>query len=112
VLPQGGLAVQRFIVSGCPSGTNAHVPALAPTLHAMQSGQEVVPQQTPSTQVLPVRQSLVAVQLWPWRRRLPQRLVCGSQMLGAWQSRSFRQTEKQAFVPLQRYGAQATVVAG
>lgn len=112
VLPQGGLAVQRFIVSGWPSGTKAQVPALAPTLHAMHSEQELVPQQTPSTQKLPVRQSLVAVQVWPWRRRLPQRLVCGSQMLGARQSRSFRQTAKHAFVPLHMYGAHATVVAG
>jgi hypothetical protein len=112
VLPQGGLAAQRFIVSGWPSGTKAQVPALAPTLHAMQSEQELVPQQTLSTQVLPVRQSLVAVQGWPWRFRLPQWLVFGSQMLGDRQSRSFRQTEKQAFVPLHMYGAQATVVAG
>lgn len=102
VLPHGALAltVQRFIVSGLPVGTKVHRPALVPTLHAWQSEQELVPQQTPSTQKLPVRQSLVAVQAWPRRFLLPQRLVCGSQMFGDTQSRSLEHAARQAVDPL------------
>ena len=48
VFPQGGLAVQRLSV--LPSGVNAQLPALVPTLHDWQSEQELVLQQTPSTQ--------------------------------------------------------------
>jgi hypothetical protein len=59
VLPQGGLAGQRFIVSATPTGMFAQLPALVPTLQALQSVHELVLQQTPSTQKLPVRQSLV-----------------------------------------------------
>ena len=50
VLPQGGFAAQRFIVSGLPSGTFAQLPALAPTLHDVHSEQALLTQQTPSTQ--------------------------------------------------------------
>ena len=59
VFPQGGLAAQRFIVSAAPTGTFAQLPALAPTLHDWQSGQELLTQQTPSTQVRPVKHGLV-----------------------------------------------------
>ena len=48
VFPQGGLAVHRL--SALPSGVNAQLPALVPTLHDWQSEQELVLQQTPSTQ--------------------------------------------------------------
>ena len=101
VLPQGGLAVQRLIVSGVPAGTFVQFPAAVPTLHAWQSAHELAPQQTPSTQKRPVRQSLVAVHDWPWRCRLPQWLVFGSQMLGDRQSGSLVQTARHAVVPLQ-----------
>lgn len=50
VLPQGGLAVQRFIGSGLPSGTFAQLPALAPTLHEVHREHALLTQQTPSTQ--------------------------------------------------------------
>jgi hypothetical protein len=50
VLPQGGLAAQRFIGSALPSGTFAQLPALAPTLHAVHSEHALLTQQTPSTQ--------------------------------------------------------------
>jgi hypothetical protein len=50
VLPQGGLAAQRFIVSGLPSGTFAQLPGLAPTLHDIHSGHALLTQQTLSTQ--------------------------------------------------------------
>jgi hypothetical protein len=50
VLPQGGFAAQRFMVSGLPSGTFAQLPALAPTLHDVHSEQALLTQQTPSTQ--------------------------------------------------------------
>jgi hypothetical protein len=50
VLPQGGFAAQRFDGSGLPSGTFAQLPALAPTLHAVQSEQALLTQHTLSTQ--------------------------------------------------------------
>jgi len=100
VSPQGGFGVQRPIVSGLPVGTKVHLPALVPTLHAWQSEHELVPQQTPSTQKLPVRQSLVAVQAWPRRFLLPHLLVGGSQMLGDRQSLSVLHAARQAVVPL------------
>jgi hypothetical protein len=80
VLPQGGLAAQRFIGSAWPSGTLAQLPALAPTLHDVHSEHPLLTQQTPSTQNRPVKHSLVAAHAWPGRLRLPQRLVFGSQM--------------------------------
>lgn len=112
VLPQGGLAGHWPVAAGVPSGTLAQLPWLPATLHAWQSGQELAPQQTPSTQESPVRHSAVDVQDWPRRRRLPHLLVCGSQMLGGRQSPSPVQTEKQAVVPLHTYGAQGRDVAG
>jgi hypothetical protein len=59
-------------------------------------------QQTPSTQLLPVRQSPVAVQPCPRRFLVPQRLVLGSQMSGDRQSPSTVQAALQAVDPLQR----------
>jgi hypothetical protein len=111
VLPQGGLAAQRFIVSGVPAGTFAQLPAAAPTLHDWQSVHPFVLQQTPSTQKLPVRHSLVAAHDWPRRFRLPQWLVFGSQMFGDRQSLSLVHVPRHAVVPLQTYGAQGVVVA-
>ena len=112
VLPQGALGVQRLCGSGVLADTLAQLPALPGTLQAWQIAQAVALQQTPSTQLLPVRQSLVAVQGWPSRFLLPHRFVLGSQMSGAWQSASDEQAALQAVVPLQTYGAQAMVVAG
>jgi hypothetical protein len=50
VLPQGGLGVQRLIVSALPAGTFVQFPALVPTLHAWHNAHELVLQQTPSMQ--------------------------------------------------------------
>jgi hypothetical protein len=64
VLPQGGFAVQREGECGSAAlaGTGAQVPALPATLQAWQVPQALALQQTPSTQLSPVRQSVVAVQ--------------------------------------------------
>jgi hypothetical protein len=111
VLPQGGLAVQPPCGSAPPGATLAQVPALPETLQAWQLLQVEVPQQTPSTQKFPVRQSVVAVQACPRRFLLPQRLVLGSQMFGARHWLSIVQAALQAVVPLQANGAQGLVVA-
>jgi hypothetical protein len=50
VLPQGGLAAQPPCGSAVPTGTGAQLPAAVPTLHAWQSPQDMLLQQTPSTQ--------------------------------------------------------------
>jgi len=86
VLPQGGLAVHWPAGAAVPAGTLAQLPAAVPTLHDWQSPQELLLQQTPSTQKLPVRQSALPVHGWPSRCWLPQWLVFGSQMLGGRQS--------------------------
>jgi hypothetical protein len=101
VLPQGGFAAQRFIVSGLPSGTFAQLPALAPTLHDVHSEHALLTQQTPSTQKRPVKHWLVEEHGWPERARLPQWLVLGSQMVGGRQSPSPVQAARQAVAPLQ-----------
>lgn len=101
VLPQGALGVHRLCGSGVLADTLAQLPALPGTLQAWQMEQPVALQQTPSTQLLPVRQSAVAVQGWPSRFLLPHRLVLGSQMSGGWQSASDEQAALQAVVPLQ-----------
>jgi hypothetical protein len=101
VLPQGGLAVQPPWGSVALRGTFAQFPRLPVTLQAWQVGQAEELQQTPSTQLAPVRQSLVAVQAWPRRFLFPQRLVSGSQMFGDRQSASLVQAPRQALVPLQ-----------
>ena len=111
VLPHGGLGVQRLIGSAVPTGTLAQLPALVPTLHAWHSPHELVVQQTPLVQKLSVRHSLVAAQGWPRRFLLPQRLVFGSQMLGARQWASLLQVPRHAVAPSHTYGEQASVVA-
>jgi len=60
---------------------------------------------------LPVRQSLVAAQVWPSRRLLPHRFVCGSQMSGARQSASTVHAALHAEMPLHMYGAHDCAVA-
>ena len=112
VLPQGGLAAQRFAGSGLPRGTFAQLPALAPTLHDVHSEQPLLRQQTPSTQNRPVKHSLVAAQGWPGRFRLPQRFVFGSQMVGDTQFASLVHAARQAVAPLQTYGAHVMLEAG
>jgi hypothetical protein len=101
VKPQGGLGVHWLCGSGVLAATLAQLPALPVTLQAWQVGQAVALQQTPSTQLLPVKQSPVAVQVWPRRFLFPHRLVLGSQMFGDWQSASEAQAALQAVVPLQ-----------
>jgi hypothetical protein len=64
VLPQGVLLETGHLPCGSapPEGTLAQVPGLPGTLHDMQVPQEGDAQQTPSTQVSPLRQSVVALQ--------------------------------------------------
>jgi hypothetical protein len=114
VLPQGKLALGAHCPCGSvpAAGTLAQLPAVLVRLQAWQVPHCLLLQQTPSVQKFPVRQSVSAVQLWPSRFLLPQRLVIGSQMSGAWQSLSVTQAPLQAVVPLQRKGAQLIVVAG
>ena len=57
--PQGGLAAQRPCGSAASAETSAHVPSCPATLQAWQVPHDEVPQQTPSTQKSPVRQSFV-----------------------------------------------------
>ena len=68
-------------------------------------------QQTPSTQVLPVKHWSVVVHAWPSRSLLPQRLVCLSQIDGGRQSASTVHAARHAVEPLQTYGAHARVDA-
>jgi hypothetical protein len=88
--------------SAVPEGTFAQVPRLPDTLQAWHIPHDVDPQQTPSTQVRPVKQSAVAVHGCPCRCLVPQRLVFGSQMSGERQSASVLHAELQAVVPLHR----------
>jgi hypothetical protein len=113
VLPHGGCGAQRACGSASPAPTFEHVPALPATLQAWQVPQAEAEQHTLSTQKLPVRQSLVAVQDWPRRFLSPHRFVFGSQMFGARQSPSLVHAALHAevFVALQRYGAQPIVAA-
>jgi hypothetical protein len=97
VLPQGAWGAQRACGSASPCRTFEHVPALPVTLHAWQVPHVDAPQQTPSTQKSPVRQSVVATHGWPSRFLLPQRFVFGSQMSGARQSASTVQAALQAW---------------
>jgi hypothetical protein len=113
VLPQGDelLVGHSPCGSAAADGTFAHVPRLPETLHAWQVPQDFDPQQTPSTQVRPVRQSPVAEQVCPCRCNVPHRLVFGSQMFGDRQFVSTVHVELQLVVPLQTYGAHEVVVA-
>jgi hypothetical protein len=98
VFPQGGLAVHPPCGSGAPAPTFAH----EPVAHVWHSPHADDAQHTPSTQKLPVRQSVVCVHVCPRRRLLPHRFVCGSQMSGARQSASTVQAALHADRPLQR----------
>jgi hypothetical protein len=111
VLPHGGLAGHPPRGSGIPDGTFAHEPANPVTEHDWQFGHDEVLQQTPSTHESPVRHSAAPAQAWPRRFLSPHRLVLGSQMAGARQSASTVQAALHAEVPLQRYGAQVSVLA-
>ena len=101
VLPHGGLAGHPPRGSAVPIGTGAQLPALVPTLHAWHSPHDVLLQQAPSTQVLPVKHWSVVVHAWPSRSLLPQRLVCLSQMDGGRQSVSTVHAARHAVAPLQ-----------
>ena len=79
----------------------AQFPGLLARLQAWQVPQAVALQQTPSTQLLPVRQSDDTAQDCPRRCLVPQRPVLGSQMSGDWQSASTAQAALQAVLPLQ-----------
>ena len=111
VLPHGGLAAHPPRGSGLPPGTFAQLPALEPMLQAWQRPHDMLLQQTPSTQKLPVRHSALVVHACPSRRRLPQRLVCRSQIDGAKQSASDVHAARHAVLPLHTYGAHATLDA-
>jgi len=111
VLPQGGLVAHRPCGSRLLAGTFAQFPAVPARLQAWQVAQAVALQQTPSTQLLPVRQSPVVAHDCPSRFLLPQRLVTGSQISVPAQSASLAQAALQAVLPLQTYGAQLIVVA-
>ena len=101
VLPQGGLVAQRPCGSRLLAGTLAQLPALPVRLQAWQVAQAVTLQQTPSTQLLPVRQSVDATQDCPRRCLVPQRPIFVSQISGNWQSLSAAQAALQAVLPLQ-----------
>jgi hypothetical protein len=70
VFPHGADALAAHIACGSvvPDGTFAHVPRLPETLQAWHIPQDVDPQQTPSTQESPLKQSAVLVQVCPCRR--------------------------------------------
>ena len=101
VLPQGGLVAQRPCGSRLLAGTFAQFPGLLARLQAWQVAQAVALQQTPSTQLLPVKQSVVAAQACPSRFLLPHRPTLVSQISGDRQSASTAQAALQAVVPLQ-----------
>ena len=86
-------------------------PADPDRLQAKQGSWQGLTQQTPSAQLSPLKQSLVAVQTCPRRFFVPQRFVWTSQMPGERQSASTVHAALQAVAPLQTYGAQAIVVA-
>ena len=62
VLPHGGAAAHPPCGSVVLAATLAQLPALPATLQAWQVGQDPVLQQTPSTQLLPVKHSAVEAQ--------------------------------------------------
>lgn len=113
VLPHGVAALVAHWPAGAvaPFGMLAQVPGLPGTLHDLQVPQEAAPQQTPSVQKFPVRQSLLAVQLWPRRLLVPQSWVVGSHISGARHWVSTEHAAKQAVAPLQTKGAHELVVA-
>jgi hypothetical protein len=110
VLPQGELIEVRHWPAGAalPDAMFVQVPALPVTLHDWQVPHAVDAQQTPSTQVRPLRQSDVALQVWPWWFR-PQMLAV--QWFPIVQSPSPVQAVLQLPAALHAYGAQFVVVA-
>jgi hypothetical protein len=110
VKPHGGATVQRPCGSVWPGGTTVHVPALPATLHDEHVPQLADPQQTPSTQELPVRHSSVDAQASPRRFFAPHLPVMGSQIWGATQSASEPQDTRHV-VPSHLYGAHESVAA-
>ena len=101
VLPQGGLVAQRPCGSRLLAGTLAQLPALPAMLQAWHFKHALALQQTPSTQLSPVKQSVLSAQACPSRFLVPQRFVLGSQMSGERQSVSTAQAALQAVLPLQ-----------
>jgi hypothetical protein len=113
VFPQGALVDLAHwpLGAAAPAGRFVQVPALPVTLQDWQVPQAGDAQQTPSTQLSPLRQSVVAPQACPWRFLLPHRLVFESQMFGARQSPSLLQAVLQLVDPLHANGAQLVVLA-
>jgi hypothetical protein len=109
VLPQGALADGAHCPVGAasPAAMFVQVPALPVTLQDWQVPQAADAQQTPSTQVRPLWQSAVALQVCPWWFR-PQMFAL--QWFPLEQSASLLQAVLQP-VPLQAYVPQGVVVA-
>jgi len=98
--PHGGAAAQRACGSAAAAGTALHEPSCPATLQAWQVAHEAVPQQTPSTQALPVRQSSSPPHGSPRRFLSPHLFFWRSQIAGAAQSASATHVVLQA-APLQ-----------
>ncbi len=98
--PQGGLAVQRPCGSAASGGTSLHVPSRPEMLQAWQVPHDGVPQHTPSTHALPVRQSSSPVHASPRRCLVPHLFVEKSQVRPGAQSASATQVVLH-IVPLQ-----------
>ena len=90
VLPQGALAGHWFAGAATPAGIGAHEP-LPLTLQAWQSGQAVLPQQTPSVQK----------PLMHWAALAQARPLGLSAQLLAWQVKGATQSASAAQVVLQ-----------
>jgi hypothetical protein len=108
---EAAVTAHRLCGSAAPAGTGAQLPAEPATLQAWQVPHVELPQQTPSTQKLPVRQSSFTAHAWPSGFLLPHRFVARSQMLGEAQPASETQVVLQA-VPLHANGAHGSVLAG
>jgi hypothetical protein len=83
VFPQGGLGEHCPAGAMVPAPRLVQAPSFPETLQALQVPQLMALQQTPSTQKLLVRHSVVALHAAPSGLRFPQTVVVGSQMLGA-----------------------------
>lgn len=113
VFPQGMLSETGHLPwsSGPPEGMLAHVPALPGTLQAWQVLHDGDAQQMPSTQVRPVKQSLVTVQLFPCETKFPHLFVIGSQLVPGAHCEFIVQVVLQSVVPLHENCPQELVVA-
>ena len=98
--PHGGLGTQRPCGSAASADTSLHVPSRPAMLQAWHVPQVAVAQQTPSTQVFPVRQSSTLAQASPRRCLSPHLFFWRSQIAGAAQSPSATHVVLQA-APLQ-----------